>query len=65
MAIQKIWFGQGETDALVMRYFQRVGIEPNYVTAYSITRDSQGGSTITVEMLFDDEPAEVGEKVGE
>jgi hypothetical protein len=48
--------GTSETDALVMRYLARRGIDHRDVMAYEIRRAAQQ-SVITLEMWFSDEPA--------
>jgi hypothetical protein len=51
-------FGNSPVDAEVKKYFAKVGVDVNYVTGYTITRNTRDMPLISVEMFFDEEPAE-------
>lgn len=52
-------FGESAVDQVVKRFFERKGINPDDVSAYTLRRSVTDFGTIAVEMYFDDEPAEV------
>lgn len=50
-------FGTSAVDALVKKFFERKGINPNDVISYQLNRGVDEIGTITFTMPFDDEPA--------
>lgn len=56
MAKQIVPWGHSAVDAVVKRFFEKIGIDPNYVIEYSISRSLDDKGTITIKMWFDDEP---------
>lgn len=62
MAKQIVSWGHSAVDAVVKRFFEKVGIDPNYVIDYSVTRAIDDAGTITIKMHFDDEPAPAGDQ---
>lgn len=62
MAKQFVPWNHSVVDALVKRFFEKVGIDPNYMISYQLNRGIDDTGTITVKMHFDDEPAPAGDQ---
>lgn len=58
MAKEYVKWPDSEMDRLVQRFFDKVGIDRRYVRAYRVNRAHDSFTTIDVEMIFDDEPAQ-------
>lgn len=50
--VKPLYFGQSATDRLVMKWMEAEGIKPTEVMGYTITRNAQAVSTITLTMRF-------------
>lgn len=58
MAKVTVPWPDSEMDRLVQQFFDKVGIDHRYVRSYRVNRARDSFTTIDINMIFDDEPAQ-------